>query len=141
MRSIALFALAATAVSITLTACSSEPEVFSMTGTLTVPGGSMTARSMGRSAQDGDPCKPDDGYIDLAAGAPISVYAADGKLVATGTVGPGKYESFRRCKLALNVASVPGGPTDLYQVEVSNRGRTSVSGADAAAGKIALSVG
>jgi hypothetical protein len=137
--------LLTTAVALTFSAmgCSSEPEApptFAMTGTITAPGGSKTA-SVSRPGRDGDPCETDDGYDDVNEGTTVSVYGADGRLVATGSVGPGKYEYFRRCILPFTVASVPGGPSDLYQVEVANRGRISTSGADAMAGKLGLTLG
>lgn len=138
-----LLSTAAAALILSTTGCSAEPEkppTQTFTGTITAPGGSASASSS-RNGQDGDPCETDPGYDDVDEGTTVSVYSADGTLVATGLLGPGKYEVFRLCVLPFSVSSVPGGPADLYQVEVASRGRISTTGADAAAGRLHLSLG
>ncbi|MEU5496163.1 hypothetical protein [Streptomyces griseofuscus] len=83
------------------------------------------------------------GTGDIVPGAPVSVYDADGKVVAQGKLGAGELldaSSSVPCRFTVTVPDVPGG-SKFYQVEVSNRGKVTVSEADAQAGRFAASLG
>jgi hypothetical protein len=69
----------------------------------------------------------------------VTVYDSAGKVVATGSLGTGKPKS-AGCVFPVSVAGVPGG-SKFYQVEVSHRGKITVSSAEAKAGKFAASLG
>ncbi|MER5905087.1 hypothetical protein ABT150_34250 [Streptomyces mirabilis] len=69
----------------------------------------------------------------------MTVYDSAGKVVATGFIGTGKPKS-AACVFPLSVAGVPEG-SKFYQVEISHRGKITVSSAEAKAGKFAASLG
>ncbi|WP_125214715.1 hypothetical protein [Streptomyces griseofuscus] len=83
------------------------------------------------------------GTGDIVPNASVTVYDADGKVVAQGKLGAGKLldtTSSVPCKFSVTVPDVPGG-SKFYQVEVSNRGKVTVTSADAKAGRFAASLG
>lgn len=78
-------------------------------------------------------CGGKDSYDDINPGAPVTVYDGTGKALAKGTLDKGKFEGkdlLAPCVFTFSVVNVPGG-LDSYQVEVSHRGRVSVSSAEA----------
>lgn len=87
-----------------------------------------------------DDCQGSRGYDDIRSGAPVTVYSDEGKVLATGQLVNPKRENEVVCSYQINVADVPNGH-DFYQVEVSHRGKTTVSNADAKSGAIGLSLG
>jgi hypothetical protein len=78
-------------------------------------------------------------YTDIQEGATVTVYSADGKVVATGALQQG-VPSATDCTFSFAVSGVPEG-SKFYQVEVSHRGKITVSSAEAEAGKFAASLG
>ncbi|MFJ8201315.1 hypothetical protein [Streptomyces sp. NPDC096152] len=69
----------------------------------------------------------------------MTVYDSAGKVVATGELGTGKPNS-AACVFRVAVTGVPDGST-FYQVEVSHRGKITVSSAEAQHGGFAASLG
>jgi hypothetical protein len=89
-------------------------------------------------------CQGDGGYDDIAQGASVTVYDAAGTVVATGSLGEGKRatpgDTTTSCVFPVTVLKVPGG-SKFYGVEVTHRGKVTVSDADARAGKFAATLG
>lgn len=112
---------------------SSTPTTFTLRGTMTLTGDNVPA---GATSED---CTGYEGYADIARGASVTVYDQDGKVVASGALGTGKPKS-AACVFPVSVAGVPEG-SRFFQVEVSHRGKLTVSAADARAGKFAASLG
>ncbi|GAA2802912.1 hypothetical protein [Crossiella cryophila] len=67
------------------------------------------------------------GYRDIAEGAEVKVYDAASKIIAVGSLGKGRAgsQSADVCNFPIAVAKVPVGH-ELYQVEVSRRGKVTV---------------
>lgn len=83
------------------------------------------------------------GYADISSGAAVTVYDANGTVVATGVLGVGTDEvplSRQRCVFPISVPGVPAGPR-FYQVEISHRGKLTLSADDATAGRFTASLG
>jgi hypothetical protein len=88
-------------------------------------------------------CAGSGGYGDIVAGAAVTVYDDAGKVVATGSLGPGKYESadsVAPCVFPVSVPGVPQGPK-FFQIEISHRGKLTLSDDDAQSGRFAGSLG
>lgn len=84
-------------------------------------------------------CSGTGGYNDIAEGASVQVYDAAGKVIATGVLGASDMVS-SECVFTLLVPEVPTGE-EFYQVEVTNRGKVTVTAEEAKAGKVALTLG
>lgn len=112
---------------------SSTPKAFALRGELTLTG-SHTA-----SGPTYEECTGYSGYDDIAKGASVTVYDSGGKVVAEGALGTGKPKG-GACVFPVSVPGVPGG-SKFYQVEVSHRGKLTVSSAEAKAGGFAASLG
>ncbi|MFE2563051.1 hypothetical protein [Streptomyces mirabilis] len=112
---------------------SSTPTTFTLNGTMTLTGDNIPT---GDTNED---CTGYSGYDDIAKGASVTVYDSTGKVVATGSLGTGKPKS-AACGFPVAVPGVPEG-SKFYQVEVSHRGKITVSSAEAKAGKFAASLG
>jgi hypothetical protein len=83
------------------------------------------------------------GFSDIAAGTTVTVYDDSGKIVGSGILGPGVFATpgtQSACVFPIAVAKVPTGPR-FYQIEVSHRGRLTVSAADAQAGRFSATLG
>ncbi|KIZ16846.1 hypothetical protein SNA_17785 [Streptomyces natalensis ATCC 27448] len=91
------------------------------------------------SGATSEDCTGYSGYDDIAKGAGVTVYDSAGKVVATGALGTGKPDS-GACVFVAEVPGVPEG-SRFYQVEVSHRGKVTVSAAEAKGGKFAASLG
>ena len=82
------------------------------------------------TVEDGT-CSTSNGYDDVNAGASVTVYNAEGTIVATGTLGTGTGHRETEaggyyvgvCEFPFSI-EVPDSP--FYQVEVSHRGRSTV---------------
>ncbi|OKI14366.1 hypothetical protein A6A07_13595 [Streptomyces sp. CB03911] len=99
----------------------------------------MTLNSSASSAPGSQVCEGRSGYKDIAQGAAVTVYDGEGVVVATGSLGSGVVVgSF--CRFTLHVEQVPDD-VQFFQVEVSHRGKLTLSAADAKAGKFAGSLG
>lgn len=119
-----------------LSSGSSAPASFTLRGSLTLT--SPTPLDYDHKA-----CTGSGGFDDIVKGAAVTVYDAEGKTVATGALGDGRYaseDSTAPCVFPVVVPGVPGG-SKFYRVEVSHRGQLTVSAADAKAGKFASSLG
>lgn len=115
---------------------SSEPAAFTLRGTLTLT--DPTPLDYDHKA-----CRGSGGYDDIRQGAAVTVYDADGKTVAVGALGAGRYaseDSTAPCVFSVAVPDVPGG-SRFYKVEVTHRGQITVTAADAQAGGFAATLG
>lgn len=88
---------------------------------------------------DDGPCAGTGGYSDISDGTSVTVYDGGGQVVATGKLESGS-RSGLACDFAVWVPDVPDGPK-FYQVEVSHRGKLTLSAEDAKAGKFSASLG
>lgn len=111
---------------------SEAPRAFQATGVFAIndPGGVLV---------DGYRCQGDGGYDDLYAGTQVVVRDASSTQVAIGELGLGAVQEDGTCEFALMVFSVPPS-SDIYTIEVANRGEISFTQEDAAKG-LSLSVG
>jgi hypothetical protein len=112
---------------------SSAPSTFTLRGTMTLTGDNVPS---GETSED---CTGYSGYEDITKGAGVTVYDSSGKVVATGALGAGKPHS-AVCVFAIAVPGVPDG-SKFFQVEVSHRGKVTVSAAEAKAGAFGASLG
>jgi hypothetical protein len=105
--------------------------------------GALTLTSPTPLDYDHNACAGSGGYNDIVKGAAVTVYDASGKVVATGSLGAGRYasqDSTAPCVFPVAVPGVPDG-SKFYRVEVSHRGQITVSSAEAKAGKFGASLG
>ncbi|MBN6036484.1 hypothetical protein [Amycolatopsis sp. 195334CR] len=114
---------------VTIAGSTSTPDSFTLRG-------SMTLYDSKTAIND---CRGSGGYSDIRAGASVTVYGASGNVVGDGSLGPGKSAS-SSCSYSLMVEDVPDGEK-FYQVEVSHRGKITVTAEDAKAGLVTLSLG
>ncbi|MFF1868705.1 hypothetical protein [Kitasatospora herbaricolor] len=114
------------------TPTSTAAATFTLTGTMEVAGATHWRRV---STQ----CEGTSGYDDIAEGTSVTVYSASGTVVGTGRLTNGVVFG-SACSLSVVVEKVPVG-ADFFQVEVSHRGKLTLSAADAKAGKFAGSLG
>jgi hypothetical protein len=112
---------------------SDAPATFTLRGSMTLTGDNVPS---GDTSED---CTGYSGYDDIARGASVTVYDSAGKVVATGALGTGKPKS-AACVFRVSVPGVPEG-SKFYQVEVSHRGKITVSSAEAKDGGFAASLG
>jgi hypothetical protein len=85
-------------------------------------------------------CSGSGGYSDLTQGATVTVYNSAGSIIGSGALSPGYSTGPGSCMFDFRVQSVPGG-SDFYQVEVSHRGRITLSSEEATSGNFAASIG
>lgn len=88
-------------------------------------------------------CGGKNGYDDINPGAAVVIYDAAEKVLATGSLGEGRYASgggSGPCVFEFTVKDVPTGEK-FYQVQVSHRGKIPVQAADATAGNTSLTLG
>jgi hypothetical protein len=112
---------------------SSTPASFTLRGSLTLTGDNVPS---GDTSED---CTGYEGYDDIAKGAIVTVYDTAGRIVGSGALGTGKPSS-GACVFPISVPDVAGG-SKFYQVEVSHRGKLTVSAAKAKSGGFASSLG
>ncbi|MEU4097917.1 hypothetical protein [Streptomyces sp. NPDC026673] len=108
------------------------PGTFTLTGTMTLTGDTVLA-------DDGVRCVGSSGYDDIREGTGITVYDSAGRVIATGNLGAGDNSSLS-CKFPVSVPGVPKG-SKFYQVEISHRGKITVSSEEAEAGEFGASLG
>lgn len=120
-----------------------ESSSITMYGQLALTDG-WYAPQVGQTKKFEGPCTGDGGYDDLHAGATVTVTDADGSVVALGSLGSGRLQSdgsaFPPCVFPFTVSDVPAG-FGFYGVEVSHRGSVPVTGEEAAAGYVRLTIG
>lgn len=114
------------------TTSSFVPTAFELRGTLDLMDGTTGYADSGE-------CAGYRGYDDIAEGAQVTVYDASGKAVALGKLSNAQYEG-SVCSFEFVVGNVPLGE-NIYQVEVSHRGKVSYTFEQAKAGKVSLSLG
>ena len=123
-----------------MSGCSAKPKPFTLRGQFTLNAHATTATF----DSPGDCIGYDGGGTgDIVPGAAVTVYDDGGKVVAQGKLGAGKLldtSSSVPCRFPVTVPDVPGG-SKFYQVEVSNRGKVTVSAKEAKAGGFAASLG
>ncbi|MDX2709225.1 hypothetical protein PV350_41255, partial [Streptomyces sp. PA03-6a] len=110
-------------------------DTFTLTGTFTLYGG---AESDGVGG-----CQGEDGFGDVRAGAAVTVYDASGEVIAVGALTDPKAsdpELIVACAFTVTVPEVPRGER-FYGVEVSHRGKVTVSAEQAEAGGFSASLG
>jgi hypothetical protein len=112
---------------------------FALHGTLTL--------SVGAQIGNSTSCAGSSDYADIKAGTAVTVYDDSGKIVGTGSLGEGQLQITpdntaltAPCQFQVTVPEVSKGPK-FYQVEVSHRGRLTVSAADAQAGRFSATLG
>ncbi|MGW1912620.1 hypothetical protein ACWCQS_18325 [Streptomyces sp. NPDC002076] len=116
-----------------LSSGSDSPKTFTLRGTMTLTGDNVP------SGETNEDCTGYEGYDDIRQGAGVTVYDSAGKVVATGALSTGKPDS-AACVFRVSVKGVPDG-SKFYQVEVSHRGKITVSSAEAQHGGFAASLG
>ncbi|TDQ04292.1 hypothetical protein [Labedaea rhizosphaerae] len=122
--------LIAAVVTVVLVLTSSNS--YDLKGSITIFGSVQSA------AMDGH-CHGMDGYDDIDTGAQVNVYNRSGDLVATGELGAGKSvtgESLE-CTFPFTVPNVPSGTV---QLEISHRGRSTVTEDEGRGGRLALTL-
>lgn len=107
-------------------------DTMTVAGTLLVPQGSPSVK----------PCYPARGYEDLAGSSDVTVYGADGTMLAVGnTEATGEVrnvQGFYKCVYRFSLADVPA-QDNVYSVEVGRRGRINFNKAES--NKLVLSLG
>lgn len=112
-----------------------DPGSFTLQGHMTLTGDHIPA------GEEGEGCTGYSGFSDIAEGASVTVYDPAGKVLATGALGAGKPdEDSGPCRFPVRVASVPKG-SKFYQVEVTHRGKVTITAAEAEHGKYGASLG
>jgi hypothetical protein len=107
---------------------------FELDGTITVTGPGIT--TYGATTPNG--CSGYSGYSDMNAGTSVTVYDDAGKVVALGALKPGIYSG--NCQFPFAVQDVPTG-SKFYSVEVSHRGRVTITEDAAKNGQAAFTLG
>ena len=115
----------------TTTNSPSTPATFTMVGTFSL---------YGTSSSIGGTCHGSGGYSDIADGASVTVYDAAGKVDAIGAITKPESLGGLGCTFSVVVSDVPNGEK-FYQVEITHRGKITVTADDAKAGRVALSLG
>jgi hypothetical protein len=113
------------------TGSDSTANTFTLVGTFSLYGTSSTS---------GGSCHGTGGYGDIADGASVTVYDAAGKVDAVGAITKPQQAGVLGCTFSVMVPNVPSGER-FYQIEVTHRGKVTVTADDAKAGRVALSLG
>ncbi len=85
-------------------------------------------------------CEGSGGYSDIADGASVTVYDAAGKVAAVGAITKPSSLGVLGCTFSIVVPEVPSGEK-FYQVEVTHRGKITVTADEAKAGMVSLTLG
>ena len=116
---------------ITATAGSGGPGTFTLEGTFTLAEDAIEDGSGG--------CLGTGGYDDIREGTGVTVYGADGDVIATGALGDSTYSDYA-CEYDIAIDDVPKGEK-FYKVEVSHRGTLQLSAEEAENGGFAGTLG
>lgn len=110
-----------------------KPATFTLEGTFTL--------TEDTTSEDDGGCagRYDSGYDDIREGTSVTVYGADGDVVATGALGKSKDAAYS-CIFDIAVPDVPKGEK-FYKVEVSHRGTLQLTAEEAENGELAASLG
>lgn len=130
-------AAALAAIGTIIFVATSEPDRFTLTGSLTItdPNGA----TLDLTPDGAWTCRGDGGYSDIQPGAQVTVSDASGTVLAVGELGQGG-DTVEPCVMPITVPGVPHGE-DFYRVEVAGRGGITVDKIDAQAGLVDLTVG
>jgi hypothetical protein len=85
-------------------------------------------------------CNGTGGYSDLRQGASVTIYNSAGSIIGSGLLPEGQATGIGNCVWDFQIESIPAG-SDFYQVEVTHRGRLTVSSQEATSGNFAASIG
>ena len=110
-----------------------EPAAFTLEGTFTL------TEDVSSDGDGGCAGRYDSGYDDIREGTNVTVYGADGDVVATGALGKSKEVGYS-CIFEVAVNDIPKGEK-FYKVEVSHRGTLQLSAEEAENGELAASLG
>lgn len=108
-----------------------SPATFTLTGTFSLTENALTL---------GDNCEGTGGYDDIREGTSVTVYGANGDVIATGELGDSTKVGYGACDFAIAVPDVPKGEK-FYKVEVSHRGTIQLTAEEAEDGDFAGSLG
>jgi len=92
------------------------------------------------ASDNGSGCQGTGGYDDIAEGTSVTVYGADGDVIATGHLGDSDSPSYGTCTFDVSVPDVPKGEK-FYKVEVSHRGTLQLTTEEAQNGEFAGTLG
>jgi hypothetical protein len=110
---------------------SAAAETFTLNGSMAMKFGDVSGA--------GDQCAGSGGYDDIRKGAQVTVYDDKGAVVGTSALTGSSFGTDSGCTWFFQV-EVPAGP-DFYQVEVSHRGKITVTPEEAKAGAVELTLG
>lgn len=108
---------------------------FTLSGTMTIQGGSVDTEGAGA----GQPCKGINSDMGINAGTSVTVYDGSGNIVGEGTLGAGVESVTGNCVFPVTVPGVTAG-VSFYQVEVGDRGKVTLTAAEARAGALAATI-
>ncbi|MBB5892443.1 hypothetical protein [Kutzneria kofuensis] len=108
-----------------------SPTTFTLVGTFSL---------YGSSSSIGGTCHGSGGYSDIADGASVTVYDAAGKVDAVGAITKPQGLDGLGCTFSIVVSAVPNDEK-FYQIEISHRGKVTVTADDAKAGRVSLTLG
>jgi hypothetical protein len=99
-----------------------------------------TFKLYGTSIGSGTSCHGSGGYDDIGDGASVTVYDAAGKVEAVGAITKPYSLAVPGCSFSIVVPDVPNGEK-FYQIEISHRGKVTVTADDAKFGRVSLTLG
>ncbi|MEU1199513.1 hypothetical protein ABZ446_25250 [Streptomyces sp. NPDC005813] len=85
-------------------------------------------------------CGGDHEFGDMDKGALVAVYDSAGRVVATGSLGSGAYDSSSACVFPIAVRGVPGGSAS-YSVQVGWHGKQRITNEQARTGSLVVKLG
>lgn len=133
---VAAAAVVATGVT-TAIVLAADPGTLDVRGTLTLFDGGTHVDDLADSGEW--VCAGDGGYSDIAAGAQVTIYDNHAAILAAGVLAAGVQDTTgSTCIFTFTVPEVPAGH-DIYQVEVSHRGKVVFT--EDTAGVVMLSLG
>lgn len=113
--------------------------LFNLNRTFALHGTFVLSDISGVDLHDDGSCSGTGGYSDIAEGASVQVYDAAGKVLAVGALESSTGIELV-CGFEFSVPEVPTGE-EFYQVEVTHRGKITVTAEEAKAGEVALTLG
>jgi hypothetical protein len=99
-----------------------------------------TFKLYGTLTGSGSTCRGSGGYSDIADGASVTVYDAAGKVDAVGAITKPAGLGVLGCTFSIVVPNVPNDEK-FYQIEISHRGKVTVTADDARTGRVSLTLG
>lgn len=127
---IGAFLVGAAWTATTLITATSEPDSFTMHGSMTLSG---------ETDDSYYGCTGTGGYSDIGEGTTVTVYDAEEHVLGVGELGESTSDEFG-CTFSFDVADVPKDEK-FYRVEVAHRGKVTYSAEQATSGDIEMSLG